>query len=680
MWGKHVSASPSHVESSECRPLLEVAHADLYNNNPFRITGLRVDATAREISRQVDALKYAEEFGQDAAARGAFALNPPPSAEQIREAIARLKDPEHRLIDEFFWFWPEEMGEGAKDPAIQAIDRGDQNEAYKFWNERQANPENGFVACHNLAVLYHLVALDWSKYHFAEDVDGKRQEKIQWYWTESSNFWGKVETDDRVWDRVKARIRAMNDARVTTGFARRMEATLPRALGMVNAAVALKFVEAGRIQWAKKHANLIGREDERAYEKTVEGVLAPVKERVRHFIENAKKITKDPKQGNTAAKQLIEQVRPQLVIFDYFQGQEGHRNDLLDEVASACVNCLVDYLKATDDHDSFVVSLRATMPLANSADLKGLVQRNIDYAEGVLIRNTLAPVSKRLEGMKAPASKLALVHQELMPRLAELTRQQPDSVGTRGFADGVADILRGISLEAFNEHDDLETAQAASLLALKLCKDAALKTRLVEDQGQLRKFADAQKQHDLRLEIRKDVIEVTKAFVRYNETKISGTAVTGVRYGIFRSYRNGTQTSCSYLVGITAGGRFITIECKRIFRSEVQARLDYDAILKSLYFHVVAPLVGRIVKSVLAGGTWSLADCTFDSKGMATTTGVLAWKKPAFVPYSDVKYSQGNGVLSLFGTGGIKRTFEFRTVWNAVVFEQVLKGIVQGKP
>ena len=676
-----MSTTPSKIESSECRPLLEVAHADLYHNNPFRITGLRVDATAREISRQVDALKFAEELGQAAAVRaGAFALNPPPSPEQIREAIARLKDPEHRLIDEFFWFWPEEMGEGAKDPAIQSIDRGDQNEAYKLWTERQADPENGFVACHNLAVLYHLVALDWSKYHFAEDVDGKRQEKIQWYWTESSNYWGKVGTDDRVWDRVKARIRAMNDARLTTGFARRMEATLFRALGTVNAAVALKFVEAGRMQWAKKHATLIGHDDGSAYEKTIEGVLAPVKERVRHFIENAEKITKDPKQGNTAAKQLIEQVRPHLFLFDLFQGQEGQRNDLLDQVATVCINCLVAYVKATDDDESFVASLRATMPLATSADVKERVQRNIEGGESALIRKTMAPVISRLEGIQAPASKLALVHQELMPQLAELARKQPDSEGTRGFADAVAEILRAISLEAFNEHDDLETAQAASLLALKVCKNAALKARLVDDQGQLRKFAGAEKEHDLHLEIRKDVIEVTKSFVRYNGTKISAAAVTGVRYGIFRSYRNGVQTTCSYLIGIAAGGTSITIECKRIFRSEEQAKLDYDAILKSLYFHVIAALVARTVKSVRAGATWTLGDCTFDSKGMATTTGVLAWKKPAFVPYSDVKYSQGNGTLSIFGTGSIKRTFEFRTVWNAVIFEQVLKGTVQGNP
>ena len=87
------------------------------------------------------------ELGHGAGAHiGAFALNPPPSVDKIREAIARLKDPEKRLIDEFFWFWPDRFGESAKDPALQAVDQGDQNTAYQLWIEREPDPETGFVA------------------------------------------------------------------------------------------------------------------------------------------------------------------------------------------------------------------------------------------------------------------------------------------------------------------------------------------------------------------------------------------------------------------------------------------------------------------------------------------------------------------------------------------------------
>lgn len=668
-------------KSFDCKPLLDVANGRLYVDNSFRITGLRVDATPRQITRKADELKYLEELGQGAKAHtSAFALNPPPTVEKIREAIARLKDPEKRLIDEFFWFWPEQFGKESTDRALSALDRGDQNEACELWVERGAEPTTGFVARHNLAILYHLVALDWTNYHLAAEVDEERQGKIKWFWTESSKFWKDVAADDRVWDHVKSRIRSLEDARLTTGFARRMEASLPRALGAVNAAVALKFAETGRIEWARAHIRLMGNGNSEDSEKTAEAVLSPVKERLKNHITEAKKtVEKDAKRGNAAARQLIEQVRPQLFLFDLFKSPntDNHqRNDLLDEVATTCINSLVGYVNATNDDNAFVETLRATLVFAVSADVKQRIERNIEAGERGLRDKLLAPFVKRLETVTAPPAKLALVHQELMPQLADQTRQRDGGL----FADGIAEILRQISLQAYNEHADLETALAATSLAIKICKDPALQKRLLDDKAQLRKFEEEEKKHDLHLEIRSDVINVNKAFVRYNGTKLLSDKVTGIRMGIFHQYTNGVQSSCSYFIGIAAPDKqSISIECKRFFRSEEQAKSDYEAILNALYYHVIAPLVARISKSVIAGEVWRVEDCLFQSNGITMMVGLLAWKKPVFIPYSDITYNKANGAINLLGKGGIKKTFEFRTAWNAVILEPVLKAIVQAK-
>ncbi len=99
-------------DNSECKSLLDAATKDLFRKNAFRITGLSVDATAREVAKHVDKLKMLAELGQQPHTHAAaFSLKPPPSLDEIREAIQKLKDPEKRLIDEFFWFWPEEFGE-----------------------------------------------------------------------------------------------------------------------------------------------------------------------------------------------------------------------------------------------------------------------------------------------------------------------------------------------------------------------------------------------------------------------------------------------------------------------------------------------------------------------------------------------------------------------------------------
>src|ERR1017187_2760704 len=123
--------------SSACLPLIEAATKDLFRKNAFRITGLPVDATAREEARHNDKIRQLAELGKDPHTQNAaFPIKPPPGLDEIREAIQKIKDPEERLIDEFFWFWPEEFGNSQSDPAIQALAKGDSKTAIEIWNSK----------------------------------------------------------------------------------------------------------------------------------------------------------------------------------------------------------------------------------------------------------------------------------------------------------------------------------------------------------------------------------------------------------------------------------------------------------------------------------------------------------------------------------------------------------------
>ena len=122
-------------QNNECPALMDACTLDLYKKNIFRITGLSVDATSKEVSRQVQKLQMLEDMGGSDAAgpQPAFALAGKRSSDEIRDALSRMKEPEHRLIDEFFWFWPEEFGASKDDAAIQAMLSGDEKGAYQLW-------------------------------------------------------------------------------------------------------------------------------------------------------------------------------------------------------------------------------------------------------------------------------------------------------------------------------------------------------------------------------------------------------------------------------------------------------------------------------------------------------------------------------------------------------------------
>jgi hypothetical protein len=152
-------------ENSECQALIDACTLELYQKNIFRITGLSVDASAKEVARQAQRLQMMEEMSGEGTlqSKAAFPLAPPPSAEQIRQALARMKEPEHRLVDEFFWYWPEKFGSSKDDNAIQALLAGDAQKAIDIWVEREDS--GSFVAQHNLAIMYHMFAVDWTNHH-----------------------------------------------------------------------------------------------------------------------------------------------------------------------------------------------------------------------------------------------------------------------------------------------------------------------------------------------------------------------------------------------------------------------------------------------------------------------------------------------------------------------------------
>lgn len=494
--------------ASECKPLLDAATKELYRKNAFRITGLPVDASSREVAKHADKLKLMEELGQAASVHtGAFALKP--TLDEIREAIQRLKDPERRIIDELFWFWPQRTDDSRSDAALEALAKGDINTAYGMWNSQESDPAGWVVAMHNIAVMWHVCALDWENYRVAATVDEERHKKIEGYWRGCFARWEKLAVDDRFWSRLTARVRQLDDPRLTTGFVRRMRASLPEALDKINAELALQCAETGKLDLARLHLQFM-RETNHGLadvEKIAELVLTPAKTRLKEQIRTAKlRADKNPGDAARAAKDLLEQARDCLALFDLFFGKENDvRNDLFDEVATVCNQLPITYHKATGDDTTCLEILKAVLPVATSIQLREQIQKNIGILSGNIRSKELDSIYTLLkaiqEGNETPKVKLKRFEVEAAPTIAKAANVSGvsesfgplagDSEGTAELFDSAASILRGISVDAWNTHRDRVTAITAIELALNYARDGELRSRLTNDRATLRQMAAA---------------------------------------------------------------------------------------------------------------------------------------------------------------------------------------------
>ena len=486
--------------SSACLPLIDAATKDLFRKNAFRITGLPVDATPREEARHTDKIKQLAGVGKDPHTQdAAFPIKPPPGLDEIREAIQNLKDPEKRLVDEFFWFWPEVFGKGQSDPAIQALSKGDSKTAIEIWSAKEKSTTDGSVAAHNLALVYHIIALDWENYSVKNEVEAERRQKISNYWKDAFNRWERLSTDERFWEKVTARIRQLNEPNLQPGFARRMRATLPEALGKINAELAVVFAQLGKIEIARFHIRLM-RETHQGQdnvEKIAELVLTPARNRLKEQIQRAKQSAQqNPAAAHEAARILIEHAHPLLEVFDLFFGEQEHfQKELFDEVANTAVNCLVAYQRKTGDNEQFVKLLERALPLAESIEVRQRIEENIGIGKGNLIGSIHTLLKSIQDSKESPSARMARFKRDVVGAITKVA-------GISGFSqnygylsatteefkelfDNAAIVLRGISLDAWNNHQDRQTAVAANELAILHATSPELKQRLAEDKSTL---------------------------------------------------------------------------------------------------------------------------------------------------------------------------------------------------
>lgn len=492
-------ASDSRSRSSLiCQPLLKTATPDIFRVNAFRITGLRVDSTIREITKHADKLKMMEELGQGHSANtGAFSLPNPPTVDQIREASQRLKDSEQRIIDEFFWFWPRQFGESGSDPALRALEAGDSDTAFKIWTTLETSPTDGVVAMHNIAVLWHLMALEWESYYSERTWTEEKKQETERFWRSAFKRWELLAVDDLLWDHVTQRIKQLDDPRLTTGFARRMRATFPDALDKINAELACRYAENGHVDRAKVHVEFM-RETNQGLDdvdKTAELVLAPATTRLKAQIQRAQQRGGEiPSDGANAAQELLEHARRTFALFELFFGKESDlRNDLSDETAACCNRLQVIYHKATGDNSGCLELLRAVLPFAVSIELRLQIEENLATLTGNLTYKQFEPVYVILqaiqESKEPPSVRLKKFQIEAVPAISNCSPGIVASETHTDLLNSAAALLRGISLAAWNDHQDMATAAAANGLAVKYAGDATLREQVIADQVTLRDLA-----------------------------------------------------------------------------------------------------------------------------------------------------------------------------------------------
>lgn len=431
----------------ECKPMLDACTPLIYRQNAFRITGLIVDASPRDIKRRIDDLKHAEEVGEAKEEHShAFALDPPPKLEHIQEAASRLQDPEQRIIEEFFWFWPLEWGKGKQDPALVSLAKGNRNIAFKIWTNTVSSRQaaESIVSKHNLAVLHQLIALDAEQLALDQSLSTDFMNRIDRYWRACFKWWEELTADETFWSLVTERIRMLNDPRLTTGFARRMRGALPEALDKINGWLARQFAERGKLEFARKHLAYMT-ETHKGLDnvaKTLSIITKPLQTRIRAAIEKANSVAaKQPEQAAHEAYEMFKAVAGPIGILKSILPSDDHdRIDLCDAVAEAALACLGAFAHEKQDWNQCLKILNIAQRIAESQECRTRVKEQRSLVHSIsLVRPILDACERTFSAAEQKPEGAVIGGNHLLSSIASLLAKLDENGVTADFRDRARD-------------------------------------------------------------------------------------------------------------------------------------------------------------------------------------------------------------------------------------------------
>ena len=360
-----------------------------------------------------------------------FPLDEAPTIESVRNALQTLKDPESRLAQEFFWFWPS-TGDSAGDPALVALGQGKFQAAVDCWT-RTKGSGNG-IAIHNLAVFHHLGALN-SAVRRSKTLQPTPAEEI-YLWASAYRYWKALLDRTDFWEDLASRIRKINDPRLRIETAQRIWETLPSAIVKINAQIAVAAAERGDFEEAAKHRKLMYTSafGEGAAKEETRRALSHAKDELERLCENAENEGRsNPKAANLVTRKLFDEKSRLLRAFNYLLGTGDPICDAAhDRVAEAGRFCMVDYVNETEDWEAARLIFEECLALAEGKALRLKLEEDLEI------------IGRNLVGQKQPQSSQQAAAAQPSTTAPETRRAAPAAAAkTRNKTKYVAAIFVG---------------------------------------------------------------------------------------------------------------------------------------------------------------------------------------------------------------------------------------------
>ena len=213
-------------------------------------------------------------------------------------------------------------------------------------------------------------------------LDVKLYETCQNCWARAYKRWQILMEDEGFWSHLAARIRELDDPRLTTGLSRRIRISLPKALLLINARLAVQAAQHHKESEVRRHLQLIGNSgfDATVQNEALRESLAHVREQVKTMCSFAKeKSNSDPVHADEQAWGLLKGAEPLLSVMDMILPENDvMRDGAHDEVADQVIRCACIHCNQTNGWNTSLKIHEAVLPIAASGSTVTQIKENLE--------------------------------------------------------------------------------------------------------------------------------------------------------------------------------------------------------------------------------------------------------------------------------------------------------------
>ena len=373
---------------SHCQNMTNTCNLEVYTENPFYLLGLSPFASNRTIRRKKQDFESANALGNkqwENEFNHLLGLRSVPTFDKVNETFLKLEDPRSRIIYEIFWFWPLDDNE---DVASNLLHVGRVDDSMKIWayEEQSTAPHRALIATHNIAVFYHLYAIDAERQFIKNNASSffypKEHKKMCDYWQKSLSRWEKLLNSSSFWDILQKRIKDIDDSRLTPQFIQQVRNELPCSLNRINANFVLEYAKrSDKKNEITRHITYV-KDFYQGYDRIqsiLESVIEPIERDINLMIRQAEQdCAAKPQNALSVAKHLFKSTKHPLgILSQIFESQNVKKCKIVDTIITVCNRCLVAYCNKTNKFEETILFLEEILPLANNLDLKKLLNDNL---------------------------------------------------------------------------------------------------------------------------------------------------------------------------------------------------------------------------------------------------------------------------------------------------------------